>query len=75
MKPLSILHIKAYDGIWVARQKFLKLGESVTVREFGFTRAQALRRFEQARTIAEEAQPFRLIEFLGEIKRLLKPKM
>lgn len=54
MIPVSMLQIKAHDDSgWTVTQKFEKLGKPVTVYAWGFSRSEALRRFEKEKIWAE----------------------
>lgn len=57
MRPASMLHIKAHNDLWEARQDFIKLGKyPVTVRAVGLSRSDALKGFETMKAWEEEPQ-------------------
>lgn len=57
MIPSSLRSIKAYDDIWIVSQDFLRLGKPVHVRAMGFTRAEALKRFETLKAWEDQPEP------------------
>ena len=67
MRETSLRHIKATQKdvteFWEVRQEFLRLGKSVHVYAFGFSRKDALQRFEIAKYWADQpdAQPFKAL--------------
>ena len=63
MRETSLRHIKATGDIWEVRQDFSRLGKHIHIFAFGFSRADALQKFEDAKYYADQAdaQPFKAL--------------
>ncbi len=83
MRETSLRHNKATGQdiaeIWEVRQDFTRLGKPLHIFAFGFSRQDALNKFEEAKYYADQpdAQPFKALfdvlwAFAGEVDILMK---